>query len=492
MNYKRNMKHMFKISQIHFLAILLIMKISMVSSIEKPDFSELAEELIPSVVSVSVIISRETINQPRAPQFPPGSPFEDFFKDFFERRGIPRQNTPPQRPRRSETAQGSGFIIDDKGLIVTNNHVIAGASSITVVLHDGKTLQAKLIGADAKTDLALLKVKTDIKLKAVNWGNSDEIKVGNWAMAIGNPFGLVNTVTVGIVSARARDINAGPFDDFIQTDASINRGNSGGPLFNLKGQVIGVNTAIYSPSGGSVGIGFAIPSALAENVVEQLEDYGRTIRGWLGVRIQTVTEDLASSLGLDRPYGALVASVIPDSPAEKAGIKPGDVILDFNGNEVSEMRKLPRLVAETKVNSKSNVTIWRNEKKKTLKIVIAEMKEEQKEIEESKNSKDTDKLQNEYFKQLGITLSSITKDLRMRQNIPENVLGLLVTKVEQNTDAEIKGIRPGDIIQEINQASVNDIGEFKKIMDALKGSKKGVLLLINRQGNINFVALKLN
>ena len=476
----------------YFLVFLLIMKVSIVSSIEQPDFSELADELIPSVVSVSVIISRETINQPSAPQFPPGSPFEDFFKDFFERRGIPRQNTPPQRPRRNETAQGSGFIIDDKGLIVTNNHVIAGASSITVVLHDGKSLQAKLIGADAKTDLALLQVKTDIKLKAVNWGDSDEVKVGNWAMAIGNPFGLVNTVTVGIVSARARDINAGPFDDFIQTDASINRGNSGGPLFNLKGQVIGVNTAIYSPSGGSVGIGFAIPSALAENIVEQLEEHGRTIRGWLGVRIQSVTEDLASSLGLDRPYGALVASVIPNSPAEKAGIKAGDVILDFNGSEVSEMRKLPRLVAETKVNSKSNVTIWRNEKKKSLKVVIAEMKEEEKKVKVSKDNKGSDALQSDYFDKLGITLSSINQDIRMRQNIPENVSGLIVTKVEQNTDAEIKGIRPGDIIQEINQISVNEINAFRKILNSIKGSKKGVLLLVNRQGNINFVALKLN
>ena len=483
---------MIKIYKKYFLVFLFVMKISLVSSIEQPDFSELADELIPSVVSVSVIISRETVNQPRAPQFPPGSPFEDFFKDFFERRGIPRQDIPPQRPRRNETAQGSGFIIDDKGLIVTNNHVIAGASSITVVLHDGKSLQAKLIGADAKTDLALLKVKTDIKLKAVSWGNSDEVKVGNWAMAIGNPFGLVNTVTVGIVSARARDINAGPFDDFIQTDASINRGNSGGPLFNLKGEVIGVNTAIYSPSGGSVGIGFAIPSALAENIVEQLEEYGRTIRGWLGVRIQTVTEDLASSLGLDRPYGALVASVIPNSPAEKAGIKPGDVILDFNGSEVTEMRKLPRLVAETKVNSKSNVTIWRNEKKKSLNVVIAEMKEDEKEVKESKEKTDSEMLKSDYFEQLGITLSSITQDVRMRQNIPENVSGLLVTKVEQNTDAEIKGIRPGDIIQQINQVSINDINAFRKIISSLKGSKKGVLLLVNRQGNINFVALKLN
>ena len=253
-----------------------------------------------------------------------------------------------------------------------------------------------------------------------------------------------------------------------------------------------MNTAIYSPSGGSVGIGFAIPSALAENIVEQLEEHGRTIRGWLGVRIQTVTEDLASSLGLDRPYGALVASVIPNSPAEKAGIKPGDVILDFNGNEVTEMRKLPRLVAETKVNSNSKVTIWRNEKKKSLNVVIAEMKEEKKEIQESKDNTVPDTLQSDYFEQLGITLSSITQDIRMRQNIPEDVSGLLVTKVEQNTDAEIKGIRPGDIIQEINQSSVNDINTFRKIMNSLKGSKKGVLLLINRQGNINFVALKLN
>jgi serine protease Do len=481
------MINMFKI---YFLSLALIFNISSLKATEKQDFSELAEELIPSVVSVSVIISRESINQPRAPQFPPGSPFEDFFKDFFERRGIPRQNAPQQRPRRNETAQGSGFIIDDKGLIVTNNHVVAGASSISVVLHDGKTLQAKLIGADAKTDLALLQVKTDIKLKSVKWGNSDNVKVGNWAMAIGNPFGLVNTVTVGIVSARARDINAGPFDDFIQTDASINRGNSGGPLFNLDGEVIGVNTAIYSPSGGSVGIGFAIPSALAENIVGQLEKHGRTIRGWLGVRIQTVTEDLAANLGLNRPYGALVASVIPDSPAEKAGLKAGDIILDFNGKEVTEMRKLPRLVAETEVNTKSNVTIWRNEKKKTIKVTIAEMKEEKKEVQESNNKSNDNTLKTDFFSELGLTLSTITNEIRMRQNIPNDVEGLLVTKVEQNSDAETKGIMPGDIIQEVNQASVNNIDMFKKIISSLKSRKKGILLLINRQGNINFVALK--
>ncbi|MDA9558853.1 Do family serine endopeptidase [Alphaproteobacteria bacterium] len=477
------------------ISLLIFLKFSLVKAIEKPDFSELAEELIPSVVSVSVMISaNDVVSQPRspqAPQFPPGSPFEDFFKDFFERRGVPPRGMPPPRQKRNQSAMGSGFIIDKKGLIVTNNHVIANASSITVILHDGTSLQAKLLGSDAKTDLALLKVETKIKLKTVKWGDSDEIKVGNWAMAIGNPFGLVNTVTVGIVSARARDINAGPFDDFIQTDASINRGNSGGPLFNLNGDVIGVNTAIYSPSGGSVGIGFAIPSALAQNIVQQLEDHGRTIRGWLGVRIQTVTDDLASSLGLEKAYGALVASSIPNSPAEKAGIKAGDIILNFNGKDVTEMRKLPRFVAETEVNKEVNIVVWRNEKKKTLKVSIAEMKEDKKIMAKKEADKKTT-LKEDDISDLKIRVSQITDNIRLRQNIPEDITGLLITRVEQNSDAERKGIRPGDIIQEVNQTSVNSIEKLRSIIKTLKGKKKGVLLLVNRQGNINFVALKLN
>jgi len=477
------------------IAILIFFKFNLSNAIEKPDFSELAEELIPSVVSVSVMIAaNNTVSQPRspqAPQFPPGSPFEDFFKDFFERRGAPPRGMPPPRQKRNQSAMGSGFIIDKKGLIVTNNHVIANASSITVILHDGTSLQAKLLGSDAKTDLALLKVETKIKLKTVKWGNSDEIKVGNWAMAIGNPFGLVNTVTVGIVSARARDINAGPFDDFIQTDASINRGNSGGPLFNLNGDVIGVNTAIYSPSGGSVGIGFAIPSALAQNIVKQLKDHGRTIRGWLGVRIQTVTDDLANSLGLEKAYGALVASAIPNSPAEKAGIKAGDIILNFNGKEVTEMRKLPRFVAETEVNKEVNIVVWRNEKKKNLRVSIAEMKEDKKVVANKEVEKKTT-LKEDDISDLKIRIAQITNDIRLRQNIPDDITGLLITRVEQNSDAERKGIRPGDIIQEVNQTSVNSIEEFKGIIKILKGKKRGVLLLVNRQGNINFVALKLN
>ena len=488
-------KYIKKITILISITLLIFYKFSYANAIEKPDFSELAEELIPSVVSVSVMIAaNDTESQPRspqAPQFPPGSPFEDFFKDFFERRGAPPRGMPPPRQKRNQSAMGSGFIIDKKGLIVTNNHVIANASSITVILHDGTSLQAKLLGSDAKTDLALLKVETKIKLKTVKWGNSDEIKVGNWAMAIGNPFGLVNTVTVGIVSARARDINAGPFDDFIQTDASINRGNSGGPLFNLNGDVIGVNTAIYSPSGGSVGIGFAIPSALAQNIVKQLENHGRTIRGWLGVRIQTVTEDLANSLGLEKAYGALVASAIPDSPAERAGIKAGDIILNFNGKDVTEMRKLPRFVAETEVNKEVNIVVWRNEKKKTLRVSIAEMKEDKKVIAKKEENK-KNIIKEDDITDLNIRVSNITNDIRLRQNIPDNIMGLLITRVEQNSDAERKGIRPGDIIQEVNQTAVNSIEEFRGIIKILRGKKKGVLLLVNRQGNINFVALKLN
>ena len=397
--------------------------------------------------------------------------------------------TPPPRQRRNESAAGSGFIIDKEGLIVTNNHVIANSSSITVILHDGTSLQAKLLGADKKTDLAILKVETDIDLKPVAWGNSDKAKVGNWALAIGNPFGLATTVTLGIVSAKARDINAGPFDDFIQTDAPINRGNSGGPLFNLQGEVIGVNTAIYSPSGGSVGIGFAIPSSLAEGIVNQLINYGKTVRGWLGVRIQTVTADLADSLGLERPYGALVATIIPDSPAEKSGIKAGDIILEFNDNEVTEMRKLPRLVAEAEVNKKSKIVIWRNEKKVIINVLIDELKEDQTASNDKKSKKKV--VQEGEVKELGIKLVNLNEDIRIRQNIPDDIYGLLVLDVSQNSEAERKGIRPGDIIQEVNQVPVNKVSELKEIIKKAS-NKKGVLLLVNRQGNIIFIALKAN
>ncbi|HJS32758.1 MAG TPA: Do family serine endopeptidase, partial [Alphaproteobacteria bacterium] len=315
-------------------------------------FADLAERLLPAVVNISTTQTvRQDRNQqqgpqqgpqgerrrgPEVPQFPPGSPFEEFFREFFDRQGRP--DAPPRRTQ----SLGSGFVIDSTGYVVTNNHVIAEADEIKVILHDDTQLAAKVIGRDPKTDLAVLKVEPSKPLTAVKFGNSDQTRVGDWVVAIGNPFGLGGTVTAGIVSARARDINAGPYDDFIQTDASINRGNSGGPMFNLAGEIIGINTAIYSPSGGSVGIGFAIPANLAKPVIDQLRVSGKVRRGWLGVQIQSVTDEIAESLGLNKARGALVARVTENSPAAKGKIESGDVILKFDGKDVTEMRRLPR------------------------------------------------------------------------------------------------------------------------------------------------------
>ena len=336
-----------------------------------PDsFADLAEELLPTVVNV--ITSQkieETTETEGQPQIPQGENFEEFFRDFFERRGGGRQ---PEQPRRGG-AQGSGFIIDSAGLIVTNNHVIEGADEVAVRLQDGTVLEAKVIGADEKTDLALLKVETDIKLPATSWGSSDESRIGDWVLAIGNPFGLGGSVSAGIISAHSRDIGSGPYDSFIQTDAAINRGNSGGPLFNMDGKVIGVNSAIYSPSGGSVGIGFSIPSVMAQHIIEQLRENGEVKRGWLGVQIQTVTEELAEGLRLDEPSGALVSSVSKGGPAEKAGVKVGDVILEFNNRKVPEMRKLPRMVAETPIGREVDVVVWRKGKKKTVSVDLGQL-----------------------------------------------------------------------------------------------------------------------
>src|SRR5476651_2465135 len=309
-------------------------------------FSELAGRLLPAVVNISTTQTLKADRQrPEVPQFPPGSPFEEFFKDFLDK-NLPRNQQRPEAQPRRATSLGSGFIIDPSGLVVTNNHVIADADEITVILADDTSLKAEVVGKDLKTDLALLRVKTDKQLTAVPFGDSDLMKVGDWVLAIGNPFGLGGTVTAGIVSARARDIQQGPYDDFIQTDASINRGNSGGPMFNMSGEVVGINTAIFSPSGGSIGIGFAIPSALASPVVAQLKDFGKPRRGWLGVKIQGVTDEIAESLGLDKARGALVASVTDKGPAEAAGIQPGDIVLTFDGKDVTDMKRLPRIVAE--------------------------------------------------------------------------------------------------------------------------------------------------
>ena len=450
-----------------------------------PDFSELSSRLSPAVVSISTIMSSDP-TAPGAPTFPPGSPFEDFFNDFFEKRGEKRA----PRERKPQQAMGSGFIIDSSGLIVTNNHVIEDATSINVILTDNRTFTATLIGKDKKTDLALLKIDAEDDLPFVKWGDSDTAKVGNWVLAIGNPFGLVNTVTAGIISARGRDISAGPFDDFIQTDASINRGNSGGPLFNLDGEVIGINTAIFSPTGGSVGIGFSVPSSLAKGVIFQLKKYGKTRRGWLGVRIQTVTDDIAASLGMDKASGALISGVMADGPAKLSGVKAGDIVLNFDGKIVKDMKSLPRIVAETEIDKPVTVEVWRNGRSMKLQVIVGEMAEDTKVSEVPQNSNE---VVTKEVLELGILLSNITDDMRSKFGIPEEVNGVLVVNVKSETDASEKGILPGDIIIEISQNKVFTPDDVSmRVLEEINAERDFALMLINRKGILSYIAVKIS
>jgi len=444
-----------------------------------PDsFSSLAEKLLPSVVNISTTQVIEGRAAPQMPQLPPGSPFEDFFKEFFDKQG------PGNKSRRAQSL-GSGFIIGDKGHIITNNHVIQDADEITVILHDDTRLIANLVGRDAKTDLAVLKINPNKNLKGVDFGDSSKSRVGDWVLAIGNPFGLGGTVTAGIISARGRNINAGPYDDFIQTDASINRGNSGGPMFNMEGQVIGINTAIFSPSGGSVGIGFAIPSSAAEPVITQLIEKGKVQRGWLGVHIQKVTKEIAENLGLDKAQGALVASLIPGGPAEASKIEPGDIILSFDGNPVSEMRNLPKIVADTPVNKPVDVIVWRNNNKKTLKATVGVLQEKIAKSSGIKSKPGVEKLKN-----LGLTVSSLSPPIRKQFKLEKNIKGIIVVNVDIEGPAAKKGIRPGDLITEIGQVKINTPKEaLKQIKIAKNKGRKSVLLLINGETGSRFVAL---
>jgi serine protease Do len=464
-----------------------------------PDsFADLAAKLLPSVVNISTTQTLKTAGGDQGgtdmPQFPPGSPFEEFFHDFLER-NLPKGNHPDIAPRKA-TSLGSGFIIDPSGYIVTNNHVIADADEITVILHDNTNLKAKVIGRDTKTDIALLKVKADKPLVAVTWGNSDVARVGDWVLAIGNPFGLGGSVTAGILSARQRDINSGPYDDFLQTDAPINRGNSGGPMFNMDGQVIGINTAIYSPSGGSIGIGFAIPSALAKEVVGELKDEAdHTVhRGWLGVRIQAVTDEIAESLGLDKARGALVASVSDKGPAQAAGIQPGDVILDFDGKDVSDMRRLPRLVAETPVNKSVAVTLWRKRVQTTVQVKVGRLEESDEQLASTKEPpKKAGKSESNLVKTLGLTLSGITPELKDKYSLGDDAKGVVVIDVAKDSSAADKGFHPGDVIMEAAQEEVTTPQDLAaRIDEAKKAGRKSILLLVQRQGDLRFVALRVD
>jgi serine protease Do len=456
--------------------------------------ADVAEKVIDAVVNIST--SQNVEGRGNAiPQLPPGSPFEEFFDEFFKnRRGQPGENNGPNRSPRRVNSLGSGFIIDPSGIVVTNNHVISEADEINVILNDGTRLKAELIGKDQKTDLALLRVKPDKPLKAVKFGDSDKLRLGEWVIAIGNPFSLGGTVTAGIVSARNRDINSGPYDNYIQTDAAINRGNSGGPLFNLDGEVIGINTAIISPSGGSIGIGFAVPSKTAVPVIDQLRQYGETRRGWLGVRIQQVTDEIAESLNIKPARGALVAGVDEKGPAKPAGIEAGDVIVKFDGKDIKEMRDLPRIVADTPVGKDVEIVIVRKgkEEKKTVKLGRLE-DTDQKLAAVSPKKEPGPEDKSVVQKTLGLSLANLNDDLRKRYKIKDTVKGVVITAIDSNSPAAEKRLSAGDVIVEVAQEAVTTTADLQKKVDQLKkdGRKSALLLVSNADGELRFVALSL-
>jgi serine protease Do len=448
--------------------------------------ADVAEQVIDAVVNIS---TKQTVDMSEnaMPQLPPGSPFEQFFEDYFKNH---RKNGENPTPRRVNSL-GSGFIIDTAGFVVTNNHVIAGADEVDVILNDGTTLKAELIGRDTKTDLALLKVTPTKPLKAVTFGDSDKLRLGEWVIAIGNPFSLGGTVTAGIVSARNRDIQSGPYDNYIQTDAAINRGNSGGPLFNLDGQVIGVNTAIISPSGGSIGIGFAVPSKTVVPVIDQLRKYKEVRRGWLGVRIQQVTDEIGDSLNVKPARGALVAGVDDKGPARPAGITAGDVIVKFDGKEVKEMRDLPRIVADTPVGKDVEVVIIHNGLEMTKHVTLGRLADQQEAALTPK--KDAPEEKTVVKKTLGLELANLTAPLRKEHKIKDKVKGVLITSVDPDSAAADKHLMPGMVIAEVQQQPVSTATELQERIDQLKkdGKKAVVLLVVTPDGDPSFVALSL-
>jgi len=454
------------------------------------NIADVAEQVIDAVVNIS---TKQTVDMSSnaMPQLPPGSPFEEFFEEFFKNRRGQGNPNGGQTPRRVNSL-GSGFIIDPSGLVVTNNHVIADADEVSVILNDGTTLKAEIVGRDTKTDLALLRVKSDKPLKSVKFGDSDKLRLGEWVIAIGNPFSLGGTVTAGIVSARNRDINSGPYDNYIQTDAAINRGNSGGPLFNLNGEVIGVNTAIISPTGGSIGIGFAVPSKTVMPVIDQLRQFKEVRRGWLGVRIQQVTEEIADSLNVKPARGALIAGVDDKGPAKPAGIEPGDVIVKFDGQDIKEMRDLPKIVAETPVGKDVTVTIIRKGKEETKIVKLGRLEEDVKKASLTTKSDGSDE-KTAVKKALGLDLANLTDELRKKHKIKDKVKGVLITGVEPNSAAAEKRLSPGMVIAEVQQQAVASAAELQERIEKLKkdGKKAVVLLVVTPDGDPSFVALSL-
>ncbi len=459
------------------------------------NIADVAEKVIDAVVNISTsqkVEARGGGGSQAMPQLPPGSPFEEFFEEFFKnRRGQGGDDQTPNRSPRRVNSLGSGFIVDSAGIVVTNNHVIAEADEITVILTDGTRLKAEVVGKDTKTDLAVLKVTPPAAkpLKSVKFGDSDKLRLGEWVIAIGNPFSLGGSVTAGIVSARNRDINSGPYDNYIQTDAAINRGNSGGPLFNLDGDVIGVNTAIISPSGGSIGIGFAVPSKVVQMVTAQLQQFGEIRRGWLGVKIQQVTDEIAESLNLKPARGALVAGIDDKGPAKPAGIEAGDVIIKFDGKDIKEMRDLPRIVADTPVGRDVEVVIVRKgkEEKKTVKLGRLE---DDKPVKASIKPAEPDP-KSVVQKSLGLQLSNMNDDVRKKYKIKDSVKGVVITGVDSGSVAADKRLTPGSTIVAIEQEQMTAAADIQKKVDALKkaGKKTALLLVATAEGDMLFVAL---
>lgn len=479
--------------------------------------ADLAEGLLDAVVNISTSQKVKEDEGSPAPQVQEGSPFQDLFDEYYKGQGNEGGAS------RTVSSLGSGFVIDPTGYIVTNNHVIEGADDIEVIFPKGNKLKAKLIGTDVKTDLSVLKVESKTPLKAVSFGDSRAIRIGDWVMAIGNPFGLGGSVTVGIVSARGRNINAGPYDNFIQTDAAINKGNSGGPLFNMAGEVIGINTAIISPSGGSIGIGFSVPSELASPVIDQLKQFGEARRGWLGVRVQPITDDVAASLGLPGTAGALVSGVVKGGPVEKGPIKAGDVITTFDGKPVTEMRDLLRLVAESPTGKEVSIGIVRDGKTMTVKVALGRLDDRAEaatavdpnnalpdnneddvvpydqeqtmppaadEAPTPGQAEGTDQ-EEEPTEVLGLVLAPMTDALRADYGIEANVKGVVIEDVGEGSDAAAKGLKKGDVIVEVAQSAVSDPIAVQTKVDELvaDGRRNALLLVASPNGDLRTVAV---
>lgn len=467
------------------------------ASARGPDgIADIAEKVIDSVVNISTSQNVEAkgggSNREATPQVPPGSQFEEFFDDFFKNRRGGGPKGSEMQPRKTNSL-GSGFIIDAAGVVVTNNHVIADADEINIIMNDGTKIKAELVGVDKKTDIAVLKFKPVKPVTPVKFGDSDKLRLGEWVIAIGNPFSLGGSVTAGIVSARNRDISQGPYDNYIQTDASINRGNSGGPLFNLEGEVVGVNTLIISPTGGSIGLGFAVPSRTVARVVDQLREFGELRRGWLGVRIQQVTEEIAEALNIKPARGALVGGVDEKGPAKAAGIETGDVVIKFDGKDIKDPKDLSRVVADTSVGKDVDVVIISKKgAEETRKVTLGRLEDTDKAKQASAKTKDEpviEKLVTQ--KALGLDLAALSKDLRTKYKIKESVKGVIVTGVDTGSDAAEKRLSAGDVIVEVAQEAVSSAADIKKRVDQLKkDGKKSILLLVaNGEGELRFVAL---